>query len=122
MISQRPNRLDETTLAQCNTFLVLKLVNPRDQNWCQNVMEQMSEQDKKSLKSFANGQAYISGHAVRFPLQVQVRRKQELESDLFGDEDFINEVLSRKDDDRETSITIKGKNKTLIKKIGKKSK
>ena len=72
LISQRPGRLDETTLAQCNSFLVLKLVNPRDQSWVRNVMEQMSEQDKKSLKSFANGQAYISGHAVRFPLQVQI--------------------------------------------------
>ena len=33
LISQRPNRLDETTLAQCNSFLILKLVNPRDQGW-----------------------------------------------------------------------------------------
>ena len=30
LISQRPGRLDETTLAQCNSFLVLKLVNPKD--------------------------------------------------------------------------------------------
>ena len=91
LISQRPNRLDETTLAQCNSFLILKLVNPRDQGWVQRVMEQMSDQDKEALKAFANGQAFISGHAVKFPLQVQVKRDAELETSIMGDEDFINE-------------------------------
>lgn len=91
LISQRPNRLDETTLAQCNSFLILKLVNPRDQGWVQRVMEQMSDQDKEALKAFANGQAFISGHAVKFPLQVQVKRDEELETSIMGDEDFINE-------------------------------
>lgn len=91
LISQRPNRLDETTLAQCNSFLILKLVNPRDQGWVQRVMEQMSDQDREALKAFANGQAFISGHAVKFPLQVQVKRDEELETSIMGDEDFINE-------------------------------
>jgi len=91
LISQRPNRLDETTLAQCNSFLILKLVNPRDQGWVQRVMEQMSDQDREALKAFANGQAFISGHAVKFPLQVKVDRDEELETSIMGDEDFINE-------------------------------
>ena len=91
LISQRPNRLDETTLAQCNSFLILKLVNPKDQRWVQSVMEQMSDQDKNALKAFANGQAFISGHAVKFPLQVQVKRDIELETSIIGDEDFMEE-------------------------------
>ena len=52
----------------------------------------MSDQDREALKAFANGQAFISGHAVKFPLQVKVDRDQELETSIMGDEDFINEL------------------------------
>ena len=52
---------------------------------------EMSDQDREALKAFANGQAFISGHAVKFPLQVKVDRDEELETSIMGDEDFINE-------------------------------
>ena len=93
LISQRPGRLDETTLAQCNTFLVLKLVNPRDQNWVRNVMEQMSEQDSKWLKAFGKGDGFISGYAVKFPLQVHIDFDEDLSWKDIGKEDFIRQNL-----------------------------
>ena len=31
LISQRPSRLDETTLSQCNSYLIMRMVNPADQ-------------------------------------------------------------------------------------------
>lgn len=93
LISQRPGRLDETTLAQCNSFLVLKLVNPKDQNWVRSVMEQMSEQDAKWLKAFGKGQGYISGNAVKFPLQVKIKYHSKLEWDELGTERFIQDNL-----------------------------
>lgn len=93
LISQRPGRLDETTLAQCNSFLVLKLVNPRDQSWVRNVMEQMSEQDAKWLKAFGKGQGFISGAAVKFPLQIYINYHKELEWDEIGRENFIQQNL-----------------------------
>jgi DNA helicase HerA-like ATPase len=93
MVSQRPGRLDETTLSQCNTFLVLKLVNPNDQRWVRNVMEQMSEQDSKWLKAFGKGQGYVSGNAVKFPLQVQIDYEKRLEWSELGTEKFIQDNL-----------------------------
>src|SRR5262249_14926046 len=33
LISQRPGRLDETTLSMCNSYLIMKMVNPADQNF-----------------------------------------------------------------------------------------
>ena len=51
----------------------------------------MSDQDKEALKAFANGQAFISGHAVKFPLQITSKKDAELETSIMGDEDFINE-------------------------------
>ena len=60
-------------------------------------MEQMSDQDREALKAFANGQAFISGHAVKFPLQVKLDRDEELETSIMGDEDFIADVQNWKD-------------------------
>lgn len=94
LISQRPARLDETTLAQCNSFLVLRLVNPRDKNFVRSVMENLSEDDAKILQSFGPGQGLVSGQAVRFPLLVKVRFDDDLISKAIGDEDFL-EVVNR---------------------------
>ncbi len=89
LISQRPSRLDETTLAQCNSFLVLRLVNPNDQRYVRQVMENLSEADARLLPTFGEGQGIVSGQAVRFPLLVQVKFDEELVSDSVGDENFI---------------------------------
>ena len=91
VISQRPSRLDETTLAQCNTFLVLRLVNPRDKTFVRQVMENLTEQDANILPTLGPGQGIVSGQAVRFPLLVQVK-DDELRSSAISDEDFINEA------------------------------
>lgn len=89
LISQRPSRLDETTLSQCNTFLVFRLVNPRDQSFVEKVMENLSQADSRLLSGFGPGQGIISGQAVRFPLIVQVKFDSELVSTAIGDEDYL---------------------------------
>ncbi len=60
LISQRPSRLDETTLAQCNSFLVLRLVNPRDKSFVRSVMENLTEADANILQAFGRGQGIVS--------------------------------------------------------------
>jgi DNA helicase HerA-like ATPase len=92
LISQRPSRLDETTLAQCNSFLVLRLVNPNDKRFVRSVMENLSEQDANILQTFGPGQGIVSGQAVRFPLLVKVKFDEDLVSEAIGDEDFIGEA------------------------------
>lgn len=92
LISQRPSRLDETTLAQCNSFLVLRLVNPRDKNFVRSVMENLSDSDANILQTFGPGQGIVSGQAVRFPLLVKVKFDSDLVSEAIGDEDFIAEA------------------------------
>lgn len=93
LISQRPSRLDETTLAQCNSFLVLRLVNPRDKSFVRSVMENLTDADANILQTFGPGQGIVSGQAVEFPLLVKVDRDIDLESSTIGDEEnFINEA------------------------------
>lgn len=89
LVSQRPSRLDETALAQCNTFLVFRLVNPRDQAFVEKVMENLSKDDSRLLPGFGPGQGIISGQAVRFPLIIQVRHDSDLETAVIGDENFL---------------------------------
>jgi DNA helicase HerA-like ATPase len=92
LISQRPSRLDETALSQCNTFLVFRLVNPRDQAFVEKVMENLSKSDSRLLPGFGSGQGIVSGQAVRFPLVVQVDFDKDLVAKTLGDEDFVAAV------------------------------
>jgi DNA helicase HerA-like ATPase len=92
LISQRPSRLDETTLSQCNTFLIFRLVNPRDQNFVERVMENLTKADSRLLPAFGPGQGIVSGQAVRFPLVIEVDFDKDLVTPSIGDEDFVKAV------------------------------
>jgi len=98
LITQRPSRVDETILAQCNSFLVMRLVNPKDQTYVRSVMENLPESDAKLLPGFGPGQGIISGQAVRFPLLVKVKFDKELVGTQTGDEDFIARAKKWKPD------------------------
>jgi hypothetical protein len=99
LISQRPSRVDETILSQCNSFLILRLVNPRDQNFVKQIMENLSDQDARMLPGFGPGQGIISGQAVRFPLLVSIKMDQDLiSSELGGDENFLEQAKAWKPD------------------------
>lgn len=92
LISQRPSRLDETIVSQCNSFLILRLVNPRDQTFVRAIMENLTESDARMIPGFGPGQGIISGQVVRFPLPVRVRMDTELLASELGDEDFFEQA------------------------------
>lgn len=92
LISQRPSRLDQTILSQCNSFLILRLVNPKDQNFVRQVMENLSETDARMLPGFGPGQGLISGQAVRFPLLVKIKMDEDLVPSNIGDENFLEQA------------------------------
>lgn len=104
LISQRPSRLDETTLSQCNTFLIFRLVNPRDQTFVERVMENLSKADARLLPGFGPGQGIVSGQAVRFPLVLQVEYDRDLVSSTIADEDFIAQVGSWENSDAAQTV------------------
>lgn len=106
LISQRPSRLDETALSQCNTFLVFRLVNPRDQAFVEKVMENLSKSDSKLLPGFGSGQGIISGQAVRFPLVVQVDFDKDLVTRTIGDEDFVDAVRRWQDSPQAAAVQL----------------
>lgn len=73
VISQRPSRLDATVLSQCNSQLILRVVNPNDQNYIQQTVESLAKEDLWSLPDLAQGEALLGGTMVTVPTLVQVR-------------------------------------------------
>lgn len=99
LVSQRPSRVDETILSQCNSFLILRLVNPRDQAFVKQIMENLSEQDARTLPGFGPGQGIVSGQAVRFPLLVRIRMDEDLVYTDLGDENFLEQARTWRPDE-----------------------
>jgi DNA helicase HerA-like ATPase len=73
LISQRPSRLDETTLSQCNSFVIMRLVNPADQNFVRKVIESLGEDEAKMLPDLDVGEALLSGQFINFPVLVKIK-------------------------------------------------
>lgn len=73
MISQRPSRLDETTLSQCNSYIIMRLVNPADQNFVRKVIESLGEDDARMLPDLDVGEALLSGQFINFPVLVRMK-------------------------------------------------
>jgi uncharacterized protein len=73
LISQRPSRLDETTLAMCNSFIIMRMVNPTDQNFVRKVIESLGEDEAKLLPDLDKGEAILSGQLINFPVLVKMK-------------------------------------------------
>lgn len=73
LISQRPSRLDETTLSQCNSFIIMRMSNPADQNYVRRVIETLGEDDAKILPDLDVGEALLSGQLINFPVLVRIK-------------------------------------------------
>jgi len=87
LISQRPGRLDETALSMCNSFIVMRMVNPNDQRFVRNVIETLGEDDARLLPDLDTGEAIFSGQFISFPVLAKVKapvsRGEREEEDAF---------------------------------------
>jgi len=73
LISQRPGKLDPDVLSQCNTQVLLRIVNPVDQARVRESVESVGRDLLKELPSLTKGQAIISGSAVNTPVLCHIR-------------------------------------------------
>ncbi|KKN32223.1 hypothetical protein LCGC14_0815970, partial [marine sediment metagenome] len=72
IISQRPSRLDPDVVSQCNTFIILRIKNPDDQNFIKKVGEYLSSQDLDELPGVSVGEALIFGRAIFTPMLTKI--------------------------------------------------
>lgn len=73
IISQRPSRLDETTLSQCNSYIIMRMVNPADQSFVRKVVETLAEDEARLLPDLDVGEAILSGQLINFPVLVKMK-------------------------------------------------
>jgi DNA helicase HerA-like ATPase len=71
VVSQRPNELSETVLAQCSTFICLRLTNPDDQDYVRKLVPEAERDLIEVLSSLGRGEALAMGEATPLPTRVQ---------------------------------------------------
>jgi hypothetical protein len=76
LISQRPSRLDETTLSQCNSYIIMRMANPADQNYVRRVIETLGEEEADLLPDLDVGEALLSGQLINFPVLVKIKEPE----------------------------------------------
>ena len=70
VVSQRPHEVSETVLAQCGTFICLRITNPDDQAYIRKLVPE-SEGDLVSvLAGLGRGDALVLGEAVPLPTRL----------------------------------------------------
>ncbi|GEO06157.1 hypothetical protein AAE02nite_38210 [Adhaeribacter aerolatus] len=76
MVSQRPSRLDETALSMCNSYIIMRMINPADQNFVRRVIESLGEDEAKMLPDLDVGEAILSGQLINFPVLVRIKKSE----------------------------------------------
>ncbi|MCE2396864.1 ATP-binding protein [Candidatus Poribacteria bacterium] len=76
LVSQRPSRLDETALSQCNSQIIMRMVNPADQRFVRNVIETLGEDEARMLPDMDLGEAILSGQFTNFPVLVRMKKPE----------------------------------------------
>jgi hypothetical protein len=72
VVSQRPHELSETVLAQCATFLCLRLSNPDDQDYVRDLVPEAERDFIDILTSLGQGEAMAMGLALPLPTRMQL--------------------------------------------------
>jgi hypothetical protein len=72
VVSQRPHELSETVLAQCSSFVCLRITNPDDQEYVRALVPDSARGILEALTSLAQGEAIATGEAVPMPVRFRV--------------------------------------------------
>lgn len=72
VVSQRPKDLSETVLAQCNTFIAMRLTNPDDQAFVRKLVPDALSGLMNMLPSLRTGEALILGDSVAIPTRALI--------------------------------------------------
>lgn len=86
--SQRPSELSPTVLAQCNTFLLHRIVNDADQNLVGRLVPDNVGGLLRELPSLPSRQAILLGWATPIPVLVEVDELPDAQRPQSADPDF----------------------------------
>lgn len=96
VVSQRPHELSETVLAQCGTFLCLRITNPDDQSYVKGLVPEAERGLVDILAGLGRGECLALGEAVPLPTRFKFRRPSPVPNS--EDIDFYNKWKAGPDD------------------------
>lgn len=86
--SQRPSELSPTVLSQCNSFLIHRISNDRDQELVGRLLPDNMKGMLKELPSLPSQNAILLGWASELPILVRMRFLPEEQRPQSNDPDF----------------------------------
>lgn len=86
--SQRPSELSPTVLSQCNSFLIHRISNERDQELVGRLLPDNMKGMLKELPSLPSQNAILLGWASELPILVRMRFLPEEQRPQSNDPDF----------------------------------
>jgi len=75
LITQRPYKIDQDALSQCNSQIIMRMTNPTDQNAIKTSSERISENLLNDLPGLNIGEAVVVGEITRAPVMIKVRER-----------------------------------------------
>ncbi|MFZ0925633.1 MAG: ATP-binding protein [Halobacteriota archaeon] len=94
--TQRPSRLDEDVLSQCNSSIIMKINNSSDQDSIRRGVESVSDDLISDLPSLEVGQAVICGVCTNTPALVSIKSRKTAHAGTTPD--FAGECRKRYED------------------------
>lgn len=96
VVSQRPHELSETVLAQCGTFLCLRITNPDDQAYVRSLVPEAERGLVDILAGLGRGECLALGEAVPLPTRFRFNKPSPVPNS--DDIDFYNKWKAGPDD------------------------
>lgn len=115
VITQRPGKIDQDVLSQCNSEIILRITNPLDQKAILESGEAISQSVIDDLPSLNVGEAILVGQFVRIPVNVKIRPRESMEGG--GDVDVV-ELLKKARDERSNRNSVAGEKKRISRLLG----
>lgn len=72
VVTQRPKKISENVLSQCNSQIIMRLTNPNDMSAVRQSSERLSEDLFNDLPGLNRGEAIIVGELTKVPTMVKV--------------------------------------------------
>ncbi len=73
LVSQRPSDVESTVLSQCNTWVILRLTNSRDQEHVTRFLPDSLSGLTRILSSLTRREAVFVGEAAALPSRIRIR-------------------------------------------------
>lgn len=101
LISQRPSDVESTVLSQCNSWIVLRLTNPSDQEHVTKFLPDSLSGLTKMLSALTRREAIFVGEAAALPSRIRITKLPQSKlpdsNDISFSEGWLSDPMTEKD-------------------------